>query len=307
VGYANLFNAYFRLGRRKEARATAEEAQAKQLDSENLRNAIYQLAFVENDAAGMAQQDLWTRGKPGIADEAPYREALTTAYYGKQDQARNLSRQAVALAKREEKNEVAALYEGDAALQEVLFGNRAKAIERAESALEISDGWEAERRAALSLAFAGDPQALTLSDDLANRFPDNTLVQSYFVPMIRAQLALNRNDPSSALEIIQAAAPYELSSPGRMSSTYVRGNSYLAAHRGNEAVAEFQRILDHRELVVNAPFEVLAHLGLGRAYAMSGDTTKARAAYQDFLTVWKDADPDIPVLQQAKAEYGKLR
>jgi eukaryotic-like serine/threonine-protein kinase len=307
VGYNNLFNAYFRLGRRKEARATAEEAEAKQLDSEGLHNAMYQLAFVENDAAEMAQQSLWTRGKPGMADEAPYREALTAAYYGKQEQARNLSRQAVALAKREEKNEVAALYEGDGALQEALFGNRAKAIERSEAALEISKGWEVQRRAALALAFAGDVRAQTLADDLVNRFPDNTLVQSSFVPTIRAQLALHRKEPSSAIEMIQAATPYELSSVGKLYSVYVRGEGYLAARRANEAAAEFQKILNHREIVVNLPIGALAHLGLGRAYALSGDRTKARAAYEDFLGLWKDADPDIPVLQQAKAEYAKLQ
>ncbi len=306
VGYSNLFLAYFRLGRRKEARATGEEAQAKQLESEGLHNAMYQLAFVENDAAGMAQQSLWTRGKPGMADEAPYREALSAAYYGKQEQARNLSRQAVALAKREEKKEVAALYEGDAALQEALFGNRAKAIERAEAALEISNGWDVQRHAALALAFAGDARAQTLADDLVNRFPDHTLVQSSFVPAIRAQLALNRNDASSAIEIIQAATPYELSSVGKLYSVYVRAEGYLAAHRVNEAAAEFQKILNHREIVVNVPIGALALLGLGRAYALSGDTTKARAAYEDFLGLWKDADPDIPVLQQAKAEYAKL-
>lgn len=307
-GYYNLSNAYFRLGRRKEAHAIGEEARAKQLDSEGLHNTMYQLAFVENDAAGMAQQSLWTRGKPGMADEAPYREALTAAYYGNQDQARNLSRQAVTLAKREEKEEVAALYEGDAALQEALFGNRAKAIERAEAALEISNGWDVQNRATLALAFAGNGmRAQTLADDLVNRFPGNTLVQSYYVPMIRAQLALNRDDPSSAIELIQAAAPYELNLRGRMSSTYVRGSSYLATHRGQEASVEFQKILDHREIVVNAPFGALAHLGLGRAYAAMGDTTKARVAYQDFLTLWKDADPDIPILKQAKAEYAKLQ
>jgi tetratricopeptide (TPR) repeat protein len=305
-GYANLFNAYFRLGRLKEARGAAEEAQAKQLESEGLHNAMYQLAFVENDAAGMAHQSLWTRGKPGVADEAPYREALTAAYYGKQEQARNFSRQAVALAKREEKKEVAAMYEGDAALQEVLFGNRAKAIERAEAALAISNGWDVQRRTALALAFAGDVRAQTLADDLVNRFPDHTLVQSSFVPTIRAQLALNRNDPSTAIEMIQAATPYELSSVGMLYSVYVRGESYLAAHRVNEAAAEFQKILNHREIVVNVPIGALAYLGLGRTYALSGDTTKARAAYENFLGLWKDADSDIPILKQAQAEYSTL-
>jgi hypothetical protein len=136
---------------------------------------------------------------------------------------------------------------------------------------------------------------------------DHMFVQSYDVPTIRAQLALNHNDPSRAIEILQAAVPYELSDSGPLYPVYVRGEAYLAAHKGSEAAAEFQKIDDHRGIVVNAPIGALAQLGLGRAYALSGDKTKAKSAYQDFLTIWKDADPDIPMLKQAKAEYAKLQ
>src|SRR5215471_19547612 len=148
--------------------------------------------------------------------------------------------------------------------------------------------------------------ARTLADDLANRFPDHTIVQSYDVPTIRAQLALSHDDPSGAMEILQAAVPYELSSEGALYPVYVRGKAFLAAHKGNEAAAEFQKIHDHRGIVVNSPIGALAHLQLGRAYVIQGDAAKAKAAYQDFLTLWKDADPDIPILKQAKAEYAKL-
>jgi predicted Zn-dependent protease len=162
-------------------------------------------------------------------------------------------------------------------------------------------------KAALALSFAGDEVgAEKLSDDLGNRFPEHTIVQSYYLPTVRAQVALRRNDPSGAIELLQAVTPYELSSEGALYPVYVRGESYRAAHRGNEAAAEFQKILDHRGIVVNAPIGALVHLGRARAYALSGDKTKAKAAYQDFLTLWKDADPDVPILKQAKAEYAKL-
>ena len=149
--------------------------------------------------------------------------------------------------------------------------------------------------------------AQKLTDDLGKRFPENTIVHLNYLPTIRAQLALSRNDNSTAIEVLQAAAAYELGSLGGLYPVYVRGEAYLAAHQGTEAAAEFQKILDHRGVVLNSPIGALAHLQLARAYAMRGDAAKARAAYQDFLTLWKDADPDIPILKQAKAEYAKLQ
>jgi predicted Zn-dependent protease len=161
---------------------------------------------------------------------------------------------------------------------------------------------------ALGLALAGDlANAQHLVDDLAKRFPENTTVQFTYVPMIRAQLALDRNNAGKAIELLQPAAPYELGIAGALYPVYVRGNAYVTAHEGSEAAAEFQEILNHRGVVVNDPIGALAHLGLGRAYVRQGDTAKARAAYQDFLTLWKDADPDIPILKEAKEEYAKLQ
>lgn len=160
---------------------------------------------------------------------------------------------------------------------------------------------------ALALAFAGDAvRARPLADDLANRFPDHTIVQSYYLPTIRAQLELSHDDPSRAIEVLQAAVPYELSDSGALYPVYVRGEAYLAAHKGSEAVAEFRKILDHPGIVANAPIGAFARLGLGRAYALSGDKSKARTAYQDFLNLWKDDESDIPVLKQAQAEYARL-
>jgi eukaryotic-like serine/threonine-protein kinase len=204
--------------------------------------------------------------------------------------------------------EVAARYEADAALWEALFGNPAEARERAEDALDLSNSADVESLSALALSIGGDAVRVeTLADDLSKRFPEHTIVQSYYLPTLRAQLALIRTDPSRAIETLQAAMPYELSDSGALYPIYVRGESYLAAHRGNKAAAEFQKILDHRGIVVNAPIGALAHLGLGRAYALSGDKTGAKIAYQDFLTLWKDADPDVPILKDAKAEYAKLQ
>ena len=307
-GYYDLLYFYLRLNRLQEAQSTFEEAEAKNFDSPSIRNLAYQLRFLQNDAAGMSQQVAWATGKLGVEDGLLGLEADTAAYSGRLGQARDLSRQAVVSAKRAEAPEVAAQREANAALREALFGNTAEARERAADALGLSNSWSVQSLAALALAFAGDAvRASTLADDLANRFPYHTIVQSYDLPTIRAQLALSHDDPSTAIEILQAAVPYELSSEGTLYPAYVRGEAYLAAHKGNEAAAEFQKIHDHSGIVVNAPIGALAHLGLGRAYALSGDKTKAKSAYQYFLTIWKDADPDIPILKQAKAEYAKLQ
>jgi hypothetical protein len=235
-------------------------------------------------------------------------EADTAAYSGRLRQARELSLRAVDSAKRAEETEVAAEYEANAALREALFGNSIEDRGHAADELDSSKGPAAQFLTALALAFAGEARrAGVIADDLGNRFPENTLVQSYYLPTIRAQLALRRNDPARAIEVLKTAAPYELSSAGRMYPVYMRGESYLASHRGNEAAAEFQKILDHRGIVTNAPIGALAHLGLGRAYAMQGDMAKARFEYQDFLTLWKDADQDLPILISAKREYASLR
>jgi predicted Zn-dependent protease len=241
-------------------------------------------------------------------------EADTAAYSGRLAKARELSRQAVASAERVEEKETAASYEADAALREALFGNAAEARQRAAAALRLLTGRDVQYGAALALAFARDTaRAQALADDLARRFPEDTVVQFNYLPTIHAQLALSRNDVSKAIEVLQTATPYELGAPASsfnfvsLYPVYVRGGAYLAAHQRAENGAEFQKILDHRGVVVNEPIGALAHLGLARAYALQGDTAKAKAAYRDFLTLWKDADSDIPILKAAKAEYAKLQ
>ena len=164
--------------------------------------------------------------------------------------------------------------------------------------------------AALSFALAGDSRrAQLLADDLARHYPEDTLVHFNFLPVIRAQIALSRHDSSKALDLLQSAGPYELSDTwwGFLGPIYVRGEAYLMEHKGTEAVREFQKILDHRGIVTNAPIGALAHLQLGRAYDLSGNRSKARFAYKEFLSLWKDADPDIPILKHAKAEYANLK
>ena len=306
--YANLVDAYIFLNRLDQARTAAAEAQSKNLDSPDLRIYLYMVAFLQHDAAGMQQQVAWSAGEPGVEDALLANEADTAAYTGNLHKAREFSRRASTSAQLAEEKETAAGYEASAAGMEALFGNAAEARQRAAAALRLSSGRDTQYGAALALAFAGDaarPQAL--ADDLAKQFPEDTVVQFNYLPTIRAQVALNGKETSKAIEALQTAAPYELGNDGLLYPVYVRGQAYLFLHQGHEAGIEFQKMLDHRSIVLNEPGGALAHLGLARAYAMEGGTTQAKAAYQDFLTLWKDADPDIPILKEAKAEYAKLQ
>ena len=309
--YANLVDSYSTLNRLEEARATAEKA--KNPDSPGLRFAMYQLAFLRNDAAGMAQQLAWAAGKTGVEDFLMYSEADTAAYSGQLGKAREFSRRAVASTERAKENETAAGFEAGAAMREALVGNLSEARQRAVAALGLSTGRDVQNGAGLALAKAGDAaRAHVLADNLAKRFPEDTTVQFNYLPTLRAQIALSRNDPSQAIEALKQAAPYELGTPGNgefspaLYPVYVRGEAYLAAHQGSEAAVEFQMILDHRGVVQNGPIGALAHLGLARAFAQSGDTEKSLAQYREFLTLWKEADPDLRPLKEAKAEYKKL-
>ena len=211
--------------------------------------------------------------------------------------------------------ETAAVFDAGAALREAFFEKVPEARRSATAALKLSKDREVEYGAAFALALTGDSKgAQTLTDDLEKRFPDDTCVKFEYVPELRALLALNRNNPAKAIELLQVATPYELGVPrssfhaiyGVLYPIYVRGEAYLALHQGTQAAAEFQKILDHPGIIFSDPVGALARLQIARAYAMSGDPAKARTAYQDFLKLWKDADPDIPVLQHAQAEYTKL-
>ena len=307
INYENLALSYFFLNRPGEAQATVEEAQKKKLDSYYLHWIVYLLAFLKKDAATMAREVTWATGKPGVEDILLAAEADTAAYSGQLAKARDLSRRAVASAEHAQEKETAARYETSAALLDALVGNPAVARQRAAAALELSTGRDVQYKAALALALIGDAgRAKVLANDLAKRYPEDTIVQLELVPTLQAQLALSSKDASKAIEALQAAAPYELGMTVGLHPIYVRGEAYLAAHDGSKAAAEFQKIVDHRVLVLN-PVGALAHLDLARAYALQGDTVKAKAAYQDFLALWKDADPDVQILKQAKTEYSKLQ
>ncbi|MFY9527272.1 MAG: tetratricopeptide repeat protein, partial [Candidatus Acidiferrales bacterium] len=314
LNYSNLVSGFLGLDRLEEARAIAEEAQAKKLDSSFLRLGLYQLAFLQNDAAGMAQQVAWSAGKSGVEDILLAEEANTAAHFGRLGKARNFSDRAAASAEQAQEKETAAGYQADAAIREALFGNAADARHRAATALGLSTGREVQYGAALALAFAGDVAgAQRLLGDFGKRFPEDTIVQFNYLPTIRAQLSLVRRDPSRAIDLLQAAAPYELGQTGSgafspaLYPVFVRAEAYLASKQGTEAAAEFQKIINHRGVVLNEPLAAPARLGLARAYALQSETAKARTAYQDFFTLWKDADPDIPILKQAKFEYAKLK
>jgi tetratricopeptide (TPR) repeat protein len=316
IAYAHLMIAYAALNRLDEAKGAYARALKNKIDSSAFMDLpLYAIEFLDGDTSGMAQLVAKSTGKPGMQDVFLANDALTAAYSGQLMKARELSRQAEVSAQRAEEKEEVAGYVASAAVIEALFGNPTEARQEAAKVLGLSTSRDNEYAAALALGFAADTaRAGPLADDLAKRFPEDTVVQFNYLPTLRAQLALNRNDSVRAIEALQLAAPYELGGPGSgffaflsVYPVYVRGEAYLAAHQGSEAVGEFQKILDHRGIVLNEPIGAVSHLGLARAYALQGDTAKARAAYQDFLTLWKDADPDVPVLIAAKSEYAKLK
>jgi eukaryotic-like serine/threonine-protein kinase len=214
---------------------------------------------------------------------------------------------------RSDAKESAAMWQVNEALREAEFGNAALARQDVAAALKLAPGRNVKLVSAFALARIGETaQAKSRSDELEKNYPSETVLKVYWLPTVHAALDLDGNDSTKALESLEAAAPYELGEPpqfqvGTMYPVYIRGLAYLVAHNGTAAAAQFQRILDHPGVTVNFPTGALARLGLGRAYAMSGDKEKARAAYQQFLTLWKDADPDIPILKEAKSEFAKLQ
>jgi eukaryotic-like serine/threonine-protein kinase len=323
LSYSNLVGAFIVLDRFDEAQAVAQQAQEKKLDSSYLRYFLYQLAFFHGDAAGMAQQVAWATGKPGIEDTFLGLESDTAAYSGQLRQAEQLSERARDSAAQAGEKELAAAYESESALREALFGNSSTAGKYADAALKASNGHDVLFLAGMAYAIIGDvAKTQAVIETYAKHFPSDTVANSIYVPTLKAQLALVRHDPSKALEEIQPSAPYELAQPSTtgaivaLYSVYVQARAYLAAKQGKEAAAEFQKILDHRGIVVNNPLGALAHLGLGRAYALEAQSAhgadadtavaNARRAYQDFLALWQHADPGIPVLIQAKSEYARL-
>ena len=312
IGYSNLGSTYVSLGRLNDAKAIFDQALARKLDGGALRANMYVLAFLQGDAAQMEQQVAWAAGKPGVEDVLLSMQSDTEAYYGRMGKARDFSRRAIDSAVRADSKETAAFWQANAALREAELGNDGLARQGVAAALALSPGRDVKVVAAMVMARTGDiPKAKGLADDLEKNYATNALLKLYWLSSIRAAIELNGSNPSQAVVDLEAAAPYDMGQ-GQMFinylyPAYVRGQAQLQAHNGAAAAAEFQKMLDHPGMVVNFVTAALAHLQIGRAYAMSGDTGKAKAAYQDFFKIWKDADSDIPILKQAKAEYGKLQ
>jgi serine/threonine protein kinase/tetratricopeptide (TPR) repeat protein len=335
--YENLANYALALQRFDEALQIIHEAQARKLDDFILHETLYTLAFLAPDSAAMGEQLQWFGGRPDYENYGLSAASDTEAYAGHVGQARELNKRAVDSAIRTDNKESGALYLASAALQEAAYGYHAEALQSAAVALKLapaSQGVESET--ALAFAMAGDTaRAASLAQDLAKRFPLDTQMQSLWLPAIQAQLALNgdrRNgdrlnfdgkNPALALNLPQSASAIELgqilflANISCLPTVYIRGETYLAAGQGSAAAAEFQKILDHAGIVQNCWTGALAHLGEARANALQSRTSqgadadaarvRALAAYKDFLTLWKEADPDIPIFKQAQAEYAKLQ
>jgi len=313
VGYTNLSEDYLAQGRLDDATKTIEQAQANNLDGDFLHQEIYYLSFLKGDVAEMERQVAWAAGKPGTEDLLLSIQSDTEAYYGRLVKARDFSRRAVDAAARADAKEAAALWQINAAMREAEFGNGAAAKQDVASALTLAPGRDVKLLAALTLARTGETaRAKAIVEELEKNYPSQTVLKVYWLPTIKGALELNANNSTQSLVFLEAAAPYELGQPaqlqlGTIYPAYIRGQAQLMAHNSAAAASEFQKFLDHRGIVLNFPLGALAHLGLARACALSGDTAKARAAYQEFFTLWKDADPDIPILKEAKAEYAKLQ
>jgi tetratricopeptide (TPR) repeat protein/predicted Ser/Thr protein kinase len=316
AGYYNSAVNLVYLDRVGEAEDVLRRAAGRGLETDEFLMLEYDIAFLRSDRAGMERQAARARGRSGAETWISNKEAFVLAYSGRLRQARSMSHRAVYSAQQSAQRERAGLWEAGAAVREAFFGNASEAGKWAMAALEVSKDREVEYGAALALALSGNsgqPQAL--ADDLERRFPEDTAIRFSYLPALRARLKLNYGDASKAFELLQAAAPHELGATrssvdglfGALYPVYVRGEAYLLAHQGAQAAAEFQRILDHRGIVVSDPIGALARLQLGRALVLSGDNAKAKTAYQDFLSLWKDADRDIPILMQAKAEYARLQ
>jgi len=326
-GYYLLGYNLIYLDRLADVEDVLRQTSERKIDNPFVADQRFDLAFLKGDRAGMQREVAAAQGKPGAEDVISDRQAFALAYTGRMQEARKWSQSAITLAQQAGHGERAALFETRAALWEGFFGNFSMAKKSAMAALALAKNREDRYGAALVLAVSGDAsQAQSLANDLERDFPEDTSVRFSYLPAVRATLALDHGDPAKAIELLQANVPYDLSSPrsatfayfGALYPVYVRGQAYLAARQGSEAAREFQKIVDHPGITIGDAFGVLAHLGLARAYAMqaadaqqSSDArqafrAKARTAYQDFLTLWKDADPDIPLLRDAKKESSQL-
>jgi serine/threonine protein kinase/tetratricopeptide (TPR) repeat protein len=310
---ANVGEAYLYLNRFEDAKTSFDQTLARKLDGGYLHLYLHYLAFLKGDSAQMEQQVAWGAGKPGDEDLLLSTQSDSYAYYGRLGQARDFSRRAVDSAVRSDSKETAALWQVNAALREAEFGNAAEARQGVAAALALAPGRDVKVFAALTLARIGETaRAKALVDDLEKNYGSNSVLKLYWLPTVKAAIELSKGDSAQVFRILEAAAPYEFGSPpplqiGTLYPAYLRGQAYLLVHNGNAAAAEFQNLLDHRGIVVNFVTASVAHLQIARAFAMAGDAIKAKAAYQGFVSSWREADADIPVLKEAKAEFAKVQ
>lgn len=313
LSYSNLAAGYFKLGRLQDAESVLQDAKAHNLNSKFMRSILCYLAFLRDDST--RQEQLLAEVKDKRSDEDPLlsQQSDTEAYYGRLKSARDLSRRAVEAAMRSQAREAAAGWLVNSALREAEFGNASAARKDVFEALRLSNGRDVLVLAALALARAGDgPGAQRLARDLEREFASNTVIQGYWLPTIQAAIELRSRNPKRALALLQTTSRFELGSPPPMGlatlyPVYLRGESYLLDRQGELAAQEFQKILDHPGLVINFPLHALARLELAKARASFQDRAGARQAFQEFLTLWKNADPDVPALRQAKAEFARMQ
>lgn len=312
IGYVNVGGMDITLGRIDDAKATFNEALAHKLDGRYVRQNLYWLAFLQGDTASMQHEVAWGVSSPHDADALLTLQSDTDAYHGQLRKARGNTRRAVSAALRSDSKEAAALWQVNGALREAEVGNFALARRGAASALTLSSGRDVTLLAAFTLARSGaTAQASALLRSVERNYPTDTLLKLYWLPTLHAALDLDAGEHAQAITALRATAPYELGAAGTFVNylypAYLRGQAYLLARDPDAAAREFQKLPDHRGLVLNFVTGALAHLQLGRAYEMAGDKAKAKAAYRQFFALWKDADSDVPVFLQAKSEYARLQ
>jgi tetratricopeptide (TPR) repeat protein len=304
------------LNRLADAEATIRQATERKIENPEFFLVRYLIALLNGDRGDMTRQAALARSNPATEDMISHIEALVLARSGRLQEARQASAVAVEIAMQKRQRERAALFEAATAVWEAFYGNAAAARQRAGNALALARGREVDYAAAFALALVGDVnRSQALSDELAKNLPEDTSVQYMYLPTLRALFSLNAGDAATAIQSLQIASRFDLAVGGigfngrfgALYPVYVRGRAYLATHRPADAASEFQRILDHRSIVLADPLDAIARLQLGRALAMAGDKKKASAAYENLLGLWVDADSDIPILAQAKAEYARLR
>jgi eukaryotic-like serine/threonine-protein kinase len=314
--YVNLAFSYIFLNRPADAERAIQQASERQLDIPELVLMRYHIAFLRHSVAGMDREAALAVGNAGIEDWMSHAQALVLARSGQLRQARKMSDRAIVLAQQAGQKDRAATYEAGAAVSEALFGNSSEARRRSMAALALSNSRDVEYAAAFALGLSSDSsRAQALANDLQDRFPEDTSVKYNYLPALRGLFALQRGDAANAIEQSLVLYPHELAVTHSTFSAFfgtfypamIRGEAYLASHQGAEAAVEFHRILSLQGILLGDPVGAVAQLQLAKAFAMQGDTAKARQAYQDFLALWKDADPDIPIFKQANAEYAKLQ